>query len=115
MIGEQNNRVMAAEEAANIGGFPGLAMEMSQGMEAMGPLAKPGFWAGFNNYRYQQTMIKGGFKDSRFFGIRAGSRRAGLRTFRSWRIISNRIKFKFFFWWKKYSKKNNKKRRKVFS
>jgi hypothetical protein len=93
MIGDTNNRVMAAEGAAEMGGFPGLAMQMSQGMETMGPLARPGFWAGFNNYRYQQTLIKGGFKDSRFFGIRAGSRRAGLRSFRSRTVISNRTKF----------------------
>lgn len=93
MIGDQNNTVMAAEQMANMGGFPGLAMKMSQGMETLGPLNMPTFWAAFNNYRYQQTLIKGGFKDSRFGSIRAGSRRAGLRSFRSWRTISNRIKF----------------------
>jgi hypothetical protein len=91
MIG--NTKEMVAEEAANIGGFPGLAMKMAETTESLGVLNNPLFFAGFNNYRYQQTLIKGGFKDSRFFGIRAGSRRAGLRSFRSWRIISYRFKF----------------------
>lgn len=99
MIGDTSNKVMAAEEMANIGGFPGLAMKMSEGVESLGVLNNPLFWAGFNNYRYQQTLIKGGFKDSRYGSIRSNSRRAGLRTFRSRRIISYRFKLKFFFWW----------------
>lgn len=49
--------MVAAQEAAAIGGFPGA---MTQ---AMSMLPTPGAMAGFNNFRYQQTMLKGGFYD----------------------------------------------------
>lgn len=88
MVGDQNNKVMAAEEMANMTGMPGLAMKMAEASENMGVLSNPLFFSGFNNYRYQQTLIKGGFKDSKVRGIRPNSRRAGLRTFRSRRTSS---------------------------
>jgi hypothetical protein len=57
MIGDQNTKMLAAQEAAAIGGFPGA---MTQ---AMSMLPTPMAMAGFNNFRYQQTMLKGGFYD----------------------------------------------------
>lgn len=57
MIGDQNTKMVAAQEAAAIGGFPGA---MTQ---AMSMLPTPGAMAKFNNFRYQQTMLKGGFYD----------------------------------------------------
>jgi len=57
MVGDQNTKMVAAQEAAAIGGFPGA---MTQ---AMSMLPTPMAMAGFNNFRYQQTMLKGGFYD----------------------------------------------------
>jgi len=57
VIGDQSVKMQAAQEAAAIGGLPGAlthAMEM---------FPSPGAMAGFNNFRYQQTMLKGGFYD----------------------------------------------------
>lgn len=57
MIGQQSMKMQAAQDAAEIGGLPGAlthAMEM---------FPTPGAMAGFNNFRYQQTMLKGGFYD----------------------------------------------------
>ena len=63
MIGDQNTKMQAAEQAASMGGFAGAAMKGMQFQENMGDLAKPGRMAMFNNFRYQQTMLKGGFYD----------------------------------------------------
>lgn len=49
--------MQAAQEAAEVGGAPGVMMH------AMERLPTPGAMAGFNNFRYQQTMLKGGFYD----------------------------------------------------
>jgi hypothetical protein len=57
MIGDQNQKMQAAQEAAEIGGFGGAMAH------AMSMFPTPGKMAGFNNYRYQQTMLKGGFYD----------------------------------------------------
>lgn len=57
MIGDQNTKMLAAQEAAAVGGLPGA---MTQ---AMSMLPTPMAMAGFNNFRYQQTMLKGGFYD----------------------------------------------------
>ena len=63
MIGDQNTKMQAAEQVASAGGFAGFAMYGMQFQENMGDLAKPGRFAMFNNFRYQQTMLKGGFYD----------------------------------------------------
>ena len=57
MIGDQNTKMLAAQEAAQVGGISGAMMH------AMEMLPTPGAMAGFNNFRYQQTMLKGGFYD----------------------------------------------------
>ncbi len=93
MIGSAENRVNTAEDAVAVAGMPGLAGKITEASEATSGLLNPIMFAGYNNYRYQNTLIKGGFKDSRFSSnIRPGSRRAGMRSFRSRSIISYRFK-----------------------
>lgn len=72
MIGDSNTKVDIAEQAAGMGGFPGVMMHAMAMQEHMGDLAKPGKFAMFNNFRYQQTMLKGGFYDDAMFGGRVG-------------------------------------------
>ena len=82
MIGSAENKVQMAEEAMATAGMPQSMQNMMSAMETTSPLMNPILLGGFSNYRYQQTMIKGGFKDSKFMStIRPGSRRAGLRSF----------------------------------
>lgn len=49
--------MQATQEAVEVGGAPGGMMH------AMEMLPTPMAMAGFNNFRYQQTMLKGGFYD----------------------------------------------------
>lgn len=51
--------MVAAQESAAVGGFSGAMTH------AMSMLPTPGQMAGFNNFRYQQTMLKGGFYDDK--------------------------------------------------
>ncbi len=82
MIGSAENRVNTAEDAVAVAGMPGLAGKITEAAEASSGMMNPIMLAGYNNYRYQNTLIKGGFKDSRFMSnIRPSSRRAGMRSF----------------------------------
>jgi len=93
LIGSAENKVTAAEDAVAVAGMPGLAGKITEAAEATSGMMNPIMLAGYNNYRYQNTLIKGGFKDSRFMSnIRPSSRRAGMRSFRSRSIISYRFK-----------------------
>lgn len=82
MIGSAENRVQMAEGAMAEVGMPQSMQTMMSAVETTSPLLNPILLAGFSSYRYQQTLINGGYKDSRFMSsIRPGSRRAGLRSF----------------------------------
>jgi hypothetical protein len=82
VIGSAENRVQMAEGAMAEAGMPQSMQTMMSAVETTSPLLNPILLGGFSNYRYQQTLIKGGYKDSRFMSsIRPGSRRAGLRSF----------------------------------
>jgi hypothetical protein len=78
VIGSAENKVAAFEAMSADAGMPASFAAI----EAVSPMLNPLLLTGFSNYRYQQTLIKGGFKDSKFMSsIRPGSRRAGLRSF----------------------------------
>ena len=78
MIGSAENKVAAFEAMSADAGMPAPFAAI----EASSPMLNPLLLTGFSNYRYQQTLIKGGFKDSKFMSsIRPNSRRAGLRSF----------------------------------
>jgi hypothetical protein len=86
LIGSAENKVAAFEAMSAEAGMPAPFAAI----EAASPMLNPLLLTGFSNYRYQQTLIKGGFKDSKFMSsIRPGSRRAGLRSFRCWVVNTN--------------------------
>ena len=67
MIGNQVSAAGQSEQTPINGGVNAL-FEKALGAqekieETSGSLLSPGIWAGYNNYRYQQTYLKGGFYD----------------------------------------------------
>lgn len=114
MIGSTDNKVNAAEDAVTVAGMPGLAGKITEASEATSGLLNPIMFAGYNNYRYQNTLIKGGFKDSRFSSnIRAGGRRAGMRSFAQGSLTPTNLNSSSFLGRKKCLWKNNCKRSKT--
>jgi hypothetical protein len=67
MIGNEFNAINDSQQTPINGGVNAL-FEKALGAqekieETSGSLLSPGIWAGYNNYRYQQTYLKGGFYD----------------------------------------------------